>query len=98
MAIIEKITIQILVSEDPEKTCSKCCRTLKIVERLITEFSDIKDKVELKQDKITSETVIEKFGELKPPAILLNDFLFSQGHVPVMKKLGRRLLELIKSG
>ncbi|MFX0188146.1 MAG: hypothetical protein ACFE8A_10460 [Candidatus Hodarchaeota archaeon] len=96
MAIKDKIKILILVSEDPENTCSKCCRTLSIVERLVTEFSDIKDKVNLKQEKITSEKVIEKYGELDPPVIFLNDFLFSQGHVPVMKKLGRKILELIK--
>ena len=96
MTIRENITIQILVSEDPENTCSKCCRTLKVVERLVNTVPDFKDKIELIEEKITSEKIVEKFGELQPPAILLNDFLFSQGHVPVIKKLGRKILELIK--
>ncbi|MFX0037634.1 MAG: hypothetical protein ACFE9I_18595 [Candidatus Hermodarchaeota archaeon] len=39
---------------------------------------------------------ITRFGELTPPAIIIDDRIFSEGHVPIMKKLASDLYKLNK--
>lgn len=38
----------------------------------------------------------KKYGHLTPPAIIIEDRVIIEGHVPIMKKLARDLYELIK--
>ena len=92
---MEEIVIQILIKEDPENSCAKCCKTMQVIERLMDRVTIFKDKVEIIYKDATSNEVIEKYGNLEPPVIFINGILFTQGHVPIIKKLGKKILEMI---
>ena len=96
MIHIEKIIVRVLIKEDEENVCAKCCKTVQVIERMMEEISEFKDKVEIIYEDIFSKSLTDKYGELKEPVIIVNDIIFSQEHVPIMKKLSRRLLELLK--
>jgi len=84
-----------LIKEDPENSCAKCCKTMLVIERMMDTVTIFKDKVEIIYKDVTSDEVIEKYGNLEPPVIFINDILFSQGHVPIIKKLGKKILEML---
>ena len=97
MIQIKKIIVNILIKEDPENICAKCCKTMQVIERMLTNTSIFKDKVEIKYMDVGSNKAIERYGNFEPPTIFINDKLFSQGHVPIIKKLGKKLLKMLKN-
>jgi hypothetical protein len=56
-----------------------------------------KDKVEIIYHDVKSIDTIAKYGNIEPPAIFINGMLFSQGHVPIIKKLGKEILSMLKN-
>ena len=68
---------------------------MQVIDRMMDRVSIFKDKIEIIYKDVTSNEVIEKYGTREPPVIFINDILFSQGHVPIIKKLGKKLLEII---
>ncbi|MFX0077113.1 MAG: thioredoxin family protein [Candidatus Hermodarchaeota archaeon] len=95
MIYLEEIVIQILIKEDPENSCAKCCKTMQVIERMMETTNIFKEKVEIIYMDATSKEVIEKFGELEAPAVFINGKLFTKGHVPIIKKLGKEILEML---
>jgi len=93
---IEKVVIDVLITEDPENVCAKCCRTLRSIETLVEALKIYKDRVEINHENINSKKIVEKYGELKAPTIIVNNSIFSEGHIPVIKKLGRTILSLME--
>ncbi|MFW9878372.1 MAG: hypothetical protein ACFFG0_35265 [Candidatus Thorarchaeota archaeon] len=53
-----------------------------------------KDKVEIIYEENKPNKVIKKYGNFELPVIFSNGILFSQGYVPIMKKIGKKLLEM----
>ncbi len=92
---MEEIIVQILVKEDPENFCAKCCKTIQIIERIMDETYIFKDKVEIIYTDVTSDEVREKYGNLEPPVIFINGVLFTEGHVPSIKKLGKKIIDML---
>ena len=90
-----KPVLQVLLQEE-DNFCAKCCKTRQIIERMIESVPEIKANIEIDYENIASENVIKKYGTLNPPVILINEKLFSEGHVPIIKKLSRELLKLIE--
>ena len=93
---IQKLTLQILVKED-ENYCEKCCKTRNVIERMVQEVPGLKDKVEISFENIASNNIIEKYGVLTPPVIIINNSVYLEGHVPVIKRLSKTLLDLLNS-
>ncbi len=91
---IEKPVIQILVKDD-ENLCAKCCKTRNVITRMLEDVPKIKENIELIYEDITSDEVIEKYGVLIPPVIVINNSIYLEGHVPIIKKLGREILNLL---
>ena len=91
----DKIVIQILIKEDPENSCAKCCKTMRVIERLMDTVTILKDKVEIIYKDVASNEFIKKYGNIEPPVIFINGMLFTQGHVPIIKKLGKKILEML---
>jgi hypothetical protein len=58
-------------------------------------ITELKDKVEIIYTDVLSIDNIEKYRNIDPPAIFINGSMFSQGHVPIIKKLGKKLLEML---
>ena len=96
MIKIEKVVIDVLVTKDPENICAKCCRTLSAIEKLVEALKNYKDRIEINHENIMSERIVERYGELRAPTIIVNNSIFSEGHVPVIKKLCRTILSLME--
>jgi hypothetical protein len=56
---------------------------------------EFKAKFDVSYEDIYSPENIEKFGDLIPPVISINNQILTEGHVPIMKKLARDLFHLI---
>jgi hypothetical protein len=92
---IDKILIQVLLKDEEENYCAKCCKTRNVVERLIEEVPTIRNKTRVIYENISSNEIIEKYGRLTPPVIIIDDKIYSEGHVPILKKLAISLIALL---
>jgi len=63
---------------------------------MLTVIPEFKLKIELKFENIASTEVLDKYGDVIAPAIIINETVFSQGHVPIIKKLARELYKIIE--
>ncbi|MHA1149143.1 MAG: thioredoxin family protein [Promethearchaeota archaeon] len=95
MAIINKPIVHVLLKNEEVNFCAKCCKTRNVIEQMIRTLPNLSRKIEIIYKDIEDFEVIEKYGELLAPAIIINETLFSQGHVPIIKKLARELFILI---
>jgi len=64
---------------------------------MVKEVPGLKDKIEVIYENIFKKEIIEKYGKLIPPVIIINDSIYLEGHVPVIKKLSRTILEELNS-
>ena len=62
---------------------------------MLEDVPAIRENIEILYEDITSEKIIEKYGIRVPPVIIINNSIYSEGHVPVIKKLGRKILNLL---
>ncbi|MFX1389094.1 MAG: hypothetical protein ACFE9Z_03410 [Promethearchaeota archaeon] len=93
-----KPIIHVLLKNEEENYCAKCCKTRNIIERIFTAIPEFKQKFEISYEDIYSEDNVKKFGTLIPPVIILGDHILTEGHVPIMKKLARDLYKSIELG
>ena len=63
---------------------------------MLETFPDFRDKLEIQYWDISSETNLMKYRELTVPIVILNDIIFSEGHVPIIKKLCRNIIDSFK--
>jgi len=92
---IEKVLVLILIKDDPENICAKCCKTMQVIDRMIEAFAEFKDKVEIIYKDNASKEDIDKYGNLERPVVIINDRVFSEGHIPIIKKLSRELFKIL---
>ena len=52
--------------------------------------------MEVSYEDVYSIDNIKKYGDLTPPAIIIQDHILTEGHVPIIKKLARDLYKLIE--
>ena len=91
---VQKPKLQVLLKEE-DNYCAKCCKTRQVIERMLEELPEIKENVELDYENVYEAEMIDKYGDLMPPVVIINENIFSEGHVPIIKKLSRELLKLI---
>ncbi|MFX1589547.1 MAG: hypothetical protein ACFFC1_15445 [Promethearchaeota archaeon] len=89
-----KTKVEILIIEE-ENFCAKCCKTVNVIDKMMETIPGLKDKVEILYSDLNSQENLKKYSELTPPVIMINDVIFSEGHVPIIKKLARTLLESV---
>jgi hypothetical protein len=92
---INKPLLQVILKEE-ENYCAKCCKTQQVVERMLLEIPLLKEKVDVEYESITTKKNAEKYSNMIPPIVLINGTLFSEGHVPIIKKLSNELIKLSK--
>lgn len=63
---------------------------------MLEDFPEYKEIIEYSHRDITSKEIIEMFGILQGPAVIINNVLISQGHVPTIKKLKAKFQEVLK--
>ncbi|MBY8986060.1 MAG: hypothetical protein KGD65_13375 [Candidatus Lokiarchaeota archaeon] len=86
----------LLKSEEEENYCAKCCKTVKIIEHMFASIPNFQEKIELSYEDVYSNETKKKYGDLLPPAIIFEDHVLTEGHVPIMKKLARDLFRVIE--
>ena len=87
--------LQVVLNENENNYCAKCCKTKQVIDRMLEAFPDFKEKVNIEYSDISSEKIIKKYGELTAPVVILNDNIFSEGHIPIIKKLCREIMDSI---
>ncbi|MFX1310903.1 MAG: thioredoxin family protein [Promethearchaeota archaeon] len=95
MSKVEKPFLQVLLKEE-ENYCAKCCKTRQVIERMIDAIPVFKEKVDIEYENIELKENIEKYGNLTPPVVIINGIIFSEGQVPIIKKLSSELFKLVK--
>ncbi|MFW9820501.1 MAG: thioredoxin family protein [Candidatus Thorarchaeota archaeon] len=85
------------MKSEEENYCAKCCKTMNIIERIFSSMPEFKEKIEVSYEDVYLNENIKKYGALTPPAIIINGQTLTEGHVPIMKKLARDLLNMINS-
>ncbi|MBY9017657.1 MAG: hypothetical protein KGD66_02390 [Candidatus Lokiarchaeota archaeon] len=88
--------VLILIKDDPENICAKCCKTIQVIDRMMEEIAEFKDKVEIIYKDTSSKENNGKYRNLERPVVIINDGVFSEGHVPIIKKLSRELFTILK--
>ncbi len=94
---IKEVSVLILIKDDPENVCAKCCKTTQVIDRMMEEIAEFKDKVKIIYIDTKSKEDIDKFKNLERPAVIINDKVFSEGHIPIIKKLSRELFKILNS-
>lgn len=89
--------MHVLLKSEEENYCAKCCKTMNIIERIFSSMPEFKEKIEVSYEDVYLNENIKKYGALTPPAIIINGQTLTEGHVPIMKKLARDLLNMINS-
>ncbi len=83
----------------PPNPCTKCKKTRKNLEATIEKMGKTLGDIEYSHLDIKSKEVVEKYGILQGPAVIANDIVISQGHVPTKKKLEdglKKVMEMAK--
>jgi len=92
-----KLVMHVLLKGEEENYCAKCCKTVNIIDRMFASITEFKERVEVSYEDIYSSDTIKNYGNLIPPAIIIDNHILIEGHVPIMKKLARKLFDLIKA-
>ena len=95
MSIKNKPVVHVLLNNEEYNYCAKCCKTRNVIEQMIRTLPDLNQKIEVSFEDIEASENIKKYGDLLAPAIVINRTLFSQGHVPIIKKLARELYSMM---
>ena len=90
---MNKLAVKVFLKGSKENWCPKCYKTNELIDKMIQEFPEFKDKVDLKFNDVTSKETRDKYGELNPPVIFIDEKIFSEGHVPIIKKLKQSILK-----
>ena len=92
MMNMEKIIVKIL---GPEIPCRNCTTTQKNVEEAVKRLAFPDFEFDVRHDYIASEENVEKFGRLRSPAAVANDYVLFQGEVPPVEKIVKKLEDLV---
>ena len=60
---------------------------------MLEAFPDFRNELDIQFSDVSSDKIIKKYGELTAPVVILNDIIFSEGHVPIIKKLCRKIVD-----
>ena len=81
MEIEKKLSVFTL---GPPQPCAKCKKTRSNMEEALKELGE---NLDYSHKDMTSKEIVEKYGILQGPAVIVNDILISQGHIPTIKEL-----------
>ena len=89
--------MHVLLKNEDENYCAKCCKTVNIIDRMFASITELKEKIDVSYEDIYSDDTKKKYGELTPPTLIIQDKIIVEGHVPIIKKLARDLFRVIES-
>ena len=92
---MNKKALLTIVLKAEDNKCEKCCKTRQVVERMLEALPELSEKLDIQFKNVLENEPYERFGVIIPPLVMINDKVFSEGHVPIIKKLSRDLLTII---
>jgi glutaredoxin len=92
---MNKLAVKVFVKGNKENWCSKCYKTKELIDNMIQELPEFQNKVDLMYKDVTSNETREKYGELDPPVIFIDEKIFSEGRIPTIKKLKQSIREAL---
>lgn len=93
---MKKVVIEVFVKENQGKECAKCCKTIIIIDRMVDAFPEFRDKVDVEYKEDSPDEKENEYRDLQRPVIVINNTIFSHGHVPIIKKMSREVISLLK--
>ena len=63
---------------------------------MLEAFPNFRNDLDIQYSDVSSDKIIKIYGELTAPVVILNDIIFSEGHVPIIKKLCRKIVDSMK--
>ena len=92
---MSKLAVKVFLKGNKNNWCPKCFKTKELIEKMIQEFPEFKDKIEIMFNDALSRKTVDSYGELNPPVIFINEKIFSEDQVPNIKKLKQSILEAL---
>jgi len=93
---MKKVEIQVFIIENDQKQCAKCCKTINVIDRMVEAFPEFGDQVNVQYIEDSPDENENKYRDFQRPVIVINDTIFSHGHVPIIKKLSREVVGILK--
>jgi hypothetical protein len=90
------VVIQVYITENDPTKCAKCCKTINVLDRMIDAFPEFGDKVDVQYFEDNNSKLEKPYRDLQRPVVVINDTIFSQGHVPIIKKLSREVIAILQ--
>ncbi len=88
--------IQVFITENDQTKCAKCCKTINVIDRMVDAFPEFTDRVNIQYTEDSLNESEKRYPDLPRPVVVINDSIFSQFHVPIIKKLSREVKGLLK--
>jgi len=63
---------------------------------MLEELREYREEIEYSHLDISSKEIIEKYGILQGPAVIINDILVSQGKIPSVKSLKKKFQKVLE--
>ena len=92
---MKKVDIQVFIVENDPNRCAKCCKTINIIDRMMDAFPEFGEQVEVKYFEDSPDESKNRYREFQRPVVIINNAIFSHGHVPIIKKLSREVINLL---
>ena len=90
---MNKLAVKVFLKGSKEKWCPKCYKTKEGIDNMFRDSPEFKVKVDLMYNDAISKETKERYGELNPPVIFINEKIFSEGHVQIIKTLKQSILK-----
>ena len=88
--------IQVFIMENNELQCAKCCKTINVIDRMVDAFPEFGDQVDIRFIEDSPNEAENEHRDFQRPVIVINGTIFSHGHVPIIKKLSREVIGILK--
>ena len=95
MINVKKVDIQVFIVENDPNKCAKCCKTINVIDRMLDAFPEFRDQVDIHYIEDSSDDSENKYSEFLRPVVVINNTIFSYGHVPIIKKLSREVISIL---
>ena len=93
---VKKVVIQVFIIENDPNKCAKCCKTINVIDRMVKAFPEFGDQVEVQYTEDSPNEAENEYRDFQRPVVVINDTIFSYGHVPIIKKMSREVIGILK--
>jgi hypothetical protein len=93
--IVKNVEIKVFIIENDPNKCAKCCKTINVIDRMIDAFPEFGDRVDVQYTEDSPDESKNEYREFQRPVVVINNTIFSHGHVPIIKKMSREVISLL---